>query len=142
MSDHYEAPDPWAEVPERMDLPTPEVQDPFRDGDDDFDYEAYYNATRATVAEKVAPLGDDELSLGARHVDEGRRTTPATPIFDGALKARQEDMAAAADRDSAGRMRTLLGKIRRTDKKSDVGLNGSDARGLEHSRGRGYGRGR
>lgn len=219
MSDQYDGPDPWDEGPGAMRPPTSEEL--FRDGDDDFDYEAHYyanitaaaaslgrpdledgiayfgvadlrgqqitprlveaienfqnleaEAAELSVGERSPELedqrkrveaearsaareawekqgtpgrgqgsGPSELSRGARHVDEERRTVPVTPLFDHALKARQEETAAAAS--SAGRVRTLLEKIHGTvPKKNDAGLNESDIRSLEQSRDRSHGHGR
>lgn len=85
--------------------------------------------------------GPGEFPLGARHVNEGRRVMPATPLFDCALKDRQKEMVPVAGRGSAGRMRVLLEKIRRTKNTNDVGLSEADARGQEQARGHGFGRG-
>ena len=149
MSDQHDGPDPWDEGPGAMRPPTAE-EEFFRDSDDDFDNEARSNAAMAAAAagggpvpeETIEDAGSDELSVGVRHIDESRRTTPATPLFDDALKARQEELSMTADRDRAGRVKALLEKIRTAEKKNDLRLNKSDIRGPEQSRGRGHGYGR
>ena len=210
MSDHREETDPWIEV-----------QDPFRDGDDDFDYEAHYlrqpveaaaSIARPELADEISFFGVEDLrgeqltpelvtamenfqniaaqyetqrtpelkaqyeqgeevaSLAAtkalngsgqrnnqltraadvtaetgtsRHVDEDRRAVPATPVFDSALKARQEQLSTGTDRGSAGRVKAFLQRIRSTEKKNDLSPDTADsARGLEQARSRGLNRGR
>lgn len=220
MRDHYQDPAPWPEVPEPVNPSTPDVEDPFRDDDDDFDYEGHHNRQPALAAASIArPDLEEEISLfgvgdlrggqldpklvaamehfrniadqyeterapslsvqydraeevasiaaleaihrsglgqnefnraveiaasggAARHVDDGRRTAPATPLFDRALKANQEEMAKEAQRSSAGRVRAFLEKIRTKGKKNVHGPDVSDsARSLEQAKDRGLRRG-
>ncbi|MDJ0318878.1 hypothetical protein [Arthrobacter antibioticus] len=221
MSNDYAAPESLDEVPKAMDQATPEMVDPFRDGDDDFDYEGHYHrqpveaaasiarpeladeisffgvedlrgaelspelvtamgdfrniaaqyethrtpelkaqyeqseegaTTAATEALKRSQQRNNQLTRAAdiaadtgasRHVDEDRRTVPATPVFDSALKARQEQISTGVGRGSAVRVKTFLQRIRVSEKKNDLGQDIADsARGLEQARNRGLSRGR
>lgn len=211
MSDRYEETGPGIEV-----------QDPFRDGDDDFDYEGYYRRQpleaaasigRPELADEISFFGVEELrgeqltpemvtamenfqniaaqyetqrtpelkaqyeqgeevaSLAAtkalngseqrnnqltraadiaaadtgasRHVNEDRRAVPATPVFDSALKARQEQLSAGTERGSAERVKAFLQRIRTAEKKNDLSPDMADsARGLEQATSRVLSRGR